>query len=149
MIHDVKLIPLTRLPDDRGYLTEILRRDDPHFEGFGQIYVSKLRSGVIKAWHKHAHQIDHFFVVSGTSKIGLYDDREDSPTNGEAMQVVLGDDGHNALLQIPKHVWHGQMSLSDFTMLLNLPTEPYNRENPDEIRAAVEAFPDVWSIVNR
>lgn len=149
MIHDVKLIPLTRHADDRGWLTEVLRCDDPHYEGFGQVYVSKLRQGIIKAWHKHEHQIDHFYVASGTSKIGLYDDREGSPTQGEAMQVVLGDDGNNALLQIPLLVWHGQMSLSDFTYLINLPTQPYNPEKPDEIRAPVDAFPDVWSVQNR
>ena len=88
-------------------------------------------------------------MVAGTSKIGLYDDREGSPTKGEAMQVVLGDDGDNALLQIPIGVWHGQMSLSEYTLLMNLPTEPYDAQNPDEIRAPVDAFPDVWSIQNR
>lgn len=149
MIEGVKLIHLTRHADDRGYLTEILRIDDPHFVGFGQIYVSKLKAGIIKAWHKHEHQIDHFYVVSGTSKIGLYDDRPSSPTKGQSMQVVLGDDGYNALLQIPELVWHGQMSLSDYTLLINLPTKPYNLKQPDEIRAPVDAFPDVWSIVNR
>lgn len=149
MIHGLQKIPLVRHSDDRGYLVEILRRDDPHYVGFGQIYVSYLRRGVIKAWHKHAKQMDRFYVVSGTSKIGLYDDREDSPTKGMAMQVVLGDTGDNLLLCIPPHVWHGQMSLSEFTYLINLPTEPYDPKNPDEIRAPVDAFPDVWSIRDR
>ncbi|MBN2326947.1 MAG: dTDP-4-dehydrorhamnose 3,5-epimerase family protein [Candidatus Omnitrophica bacterium] len=149
MIDGVKLIPLKKFSDDRGYLIEILRNDDPHFQQFGQIYVSKLRRGIIKAWHKHIMQTDHFYVVSGTSKIGLYDDREGSPTQGQYQTVILGDDGETALLAIPPMVWHGQMSLSDATMLINLPTESYDRQNPDEIRAAVEDFEDVWSINNR
>lgn len=149
MIHGLKKIPLVRHCDDRGYLVEILRRDDPHYVGFGQVYVSYLRRGVIKAWHKHAKQTDNFFVVAGTSKIGLYDDREDSPTKGKAMQVILGETGENALLCIPPHVWHGQMSLSEHTYLINLPSEPYDVENPDEIRASLDEFPDVWTIHNR
>ncbi len=149
MIHDVKKIPLVRNADDRGYLVEILRRDDPHYVGFGQIYVSYLRKGVIKAWHKHQKQTDHFYVVSGTSKIGLYDDREGSPSKGVAMQVILGEAGENALLCIPPGVWHGQMSLSEVTYLVNIPSEPYDRNHPDEIRVGVSEFPDVWTIKNR
>ena len=149
MIHDVKKIPLVRYADDRGYLVEILRRDDPHYVGFGQIYVSYLRKGVIKAWHKHQKQTDHFYVVSGTSKIGLYDDREGSPSKGVAMQVILGEAGENALLCIPPGVWHGQMSLSEVTYLVNIPSEPYDRNHPDEIRVGVSEFPDVWTIKNR
>lgn len=149
MIDGLKVIPLKRFSDDRGYLTEILRNDDPHFEKFGQIYATKLRQGVIKAWHKHEKQTDYFYVISGTSKIGLYDDREESPTKGEYQSVILGDDGEMALLAIPPLVWHGQMSLSEHTFLINLPTESYNRSNPDEIRAEVDAFKDIWSITNR
>lgn len=149
MIDGVKVISLKRFPDDRGYLVEILRADDPYFVQFGQIYMSKLRKGVIKAWHKHEKQTDYFYVASGTSKIGLYDDRASSPTQGEYQSVILGDDGENALLAIPPMVWHGQMSLSDSTLLINMPTEPYNRQQPDEIRAGVEDFKDIWSIKNR
>ena len=149
MIHDVKKISLVRHADDRGYLVEILRRDDPHYVGFGQVYVSYLRRGVIKAWHKHEKQTDHFYVACGTSKIGLYDDREGSPTKGMAMQAILGDSGENVLLCIPPGVWHGQMSLSEVTYLINLPSEPYDPAHPDEIRAGIDDFPDVWSIPNR
>lgn len=149
MIDGVKVIRLNRHADDRGYLVEILRNDDEYYQGFGQAYISFLRSGCIKAWHKHVKQTDHFYVVSGTSKIGLYDDREGSPTTGQYQTVTLGTDGLNALLTIPPMVWHGQMSLSPETYLLNMPTEPYNANEPDEIRAPVEAFDDVWSIQNR
>lgn len=145
----VLIIKLNRHADDRGYLTEVLRCDDPHFQKFGQAYVSFLRKGIIKAWHKHEKQTDHFYVVSGTSKIGLYDDREGSVTKGQYKTVVLGEAGHDALLVIPPLVWHGQMSLSEVTYLLNMPTEPYDAANPDEIRAPIDAFEDVWSIQNR
>ena len=149
MIDGVKWIPLKRNADDRGYLVEIMRRDDDYYLEFGQVYVSCLRRGIIKAWHKHEKQTDYFYVASGTSKIGMYDDRPGSPTQGRYQTVVLGDMGNEALLIIPPMVWHGQMSLSEVTYLVNLPTEPYNRQKPDEIRAPVEAFEDVWTIKNR
>ncbi|RJP26237.1 MAG: dTDP-4-dehydrorhamnose 3,5-epimerase [Candidatus Omnitrophota bacterium] len=149
MIDGVKVIPLRRHADDRGYLIEILRNDDPYYMKFGQMYISYLRKGIIKAWHKHEKQTDHFYVVCGTSKIGLYDDRDGSPTKGAYQTVILGDAGNDALLAIPPLVWHGQMSLSDVTYMANLPTETYDPKNPDEIRASVDAFDDIWTISNR
>lgn len=149
MIDGAKLIPRTRHADDRGYVTEILRSDEDHFLQFGQAYVTTCREGVIKAWHKHAEQTDYFYVVGGTMKIGLHDDREGSPTEGEYQVVVLGDDGNDALLVIPPEVWHGMMSLAPFSILLNIPTEPYDHGDPDEMRAPWDAFDDIWTIHNR
>ncbi len=149
MIDGVKIVPLKRRADDRGYLVEILRNDDDHYIQFGQIYISYLRKGIIKAWHKHERQTDYFYVISGTSKIGLYDDRKESPTNGVYQTAVLGEHGEDSLLIIPPMVWHGQMSLSEFTYLANLPTETYDPKNPDEIRASWDEFEDIWTVKNR
>ena len=48
MIEGVEVIQLTRHADDRGFLTEILRCDDPYFKEFGQIYISCVRRGFVK-----------------------------------------------------------------------------------------------------
>jgi len=149
LIHGAQLIPRVRHADDRGFVTEILRSDDPHFQRFGQAYVTTGRQGVIKAWHKHAKQTDHFYVVTGTMKIGLYDDREDSPTCGQYQIEILGEQGQDALLIIPNDVWHGFMSLAPWSALLNIPTELYDYDNPDEIRTPWDAFDDIWTIRHR
>ena len=148
MIDGVKKIPITRHSDDRGYLSEILRSDDPHFKKFGQVYLTTCRKGVVKAWHAHRVQTDNFFVIKGTAKIGLYDDREGSPTRGQYQVVVLGEEGDNCLLVIPPLLWHGQMALSEMSYLINIPSEPYNRENPDELRRGVGELEDIWTVVN-
>jgi dTDP-4-dehydrorhamnose 3,5-epimerase len=149
MIEGVKKIPLVRHADDRGFVTEILRRDSPHFKQFGQIYVASCRRNVIKAWHCHQKQTDHFYMVKGTAKIGLFDDRPNSPTRGEYNTFILGDDGENALLVIPTMVWHGQMGLSEMSYLINIPTEPYNGKEPDELRKGIGELEDIWTIRNR
>lgn len=150
MIHGAQLVPRVRHADDRGYVTEILRSDDPHFQRFGQVYVTTCREGVVKAWHKHRKQTDHFYVISGTMKVALYDDREDSPTRGEYQVEILGERGKDALLIIPNDVWHGMMSLDGFSALINVPTELYDYDDPDEIRAPWDEFEeDVWTVENR
>lgn len=149
MIEGVKKVPLIRRPDDRGFVTEILRSDEEHFLKFGQIYVATCRKGIAKAWHCHKKQTDNFYIVKGTAKIGLYDDRENSPTKGEYMQVIMGEEGEDILLVIPPLVWHGQMALSEMSYLINIPSEPYNRENPDELRKRLNELEDIWTIKSR
>ena len=134
MIEGVKLKPLVRHLDERGYLMEILRDDDPNFIRFGQVYLTTCQPGVVKAWHAHRKQYDNFCVIKGAAKIGLYDGRENSPTYHQSQTVVLSE-LEPALLQIPPLVWHGQMALgNEMSYLLNIPTEHYQREAPDELR---------------
>lgn len=134
MIEGVVIKPLAVHTDERGYLMEILRDDDEMFERFGQVYVTTCYPGIVKAWHAHAHQVDHLCCLGGTAQIGLYDDREDSPTRGETMSLVLGL-VHPALVEVPKLVWHGFTALgSEMCLVLNVPTQHYNYEEPDELR---------------
>ncbi len=146
MIADVIIKPLKRLLDERGYLMEILRSDEELFRRFGQAYISACFPGMIKAWHCHERQWDHFCCVSGNLKIGLYDDRPTSPTKGQSNTIVIGLLSP-ALVCIPPYVWHGFMAVGDDTaVVLNLPTEPYNPEAPDELRrpALDPAIPFDW-----
>ena len=134
MIDGVVVKPLRVHADDRGYLMEILRDDDELFESFGQVYVTTCYPGVVKAWHAHARQIDHLVCVAGTMKVGLYDDREDSPTRGKAMSVVLGL-VRPALVRVPPGIWHGFTPVGGETAtLLNVPTVHYDAQQPDELR---------------
>jgi dTDP-4-dehydrorhamnose 3,5-epimerase len=134
MIHDVKVKKLRVIPDDRGRLMEMLRADDPEFEAFGQVYLSTTYPGVVKAWHYHKLQKDHFVCVKGTVKLVLADTREGSPTKGEITEFVIGE--HNpVLVQVPIGVYHGWKCLgSEEAYVINLPTKTYNYDEPDEYR---------------
>ena len=91
LIDGVRLRPLTRIPDERGWLMEILRADDPLFTRFGQVYVSATYPGVVKAWHYHKVQLDHFACVAGMIKLVLVDTRSGSPTEGAVNEFFIGD----------------------------------------------------------
>ncbi|MHC4477322.1 MAG: dTDP-4-dehydrorhamnose 3,5-epimerase family protein [Planctomycetota bacterium] len=122
------------LPDERGRLGEIMRADDPWFEKFGQVYFTTTYPGVVKAWHHHQKQTDHFYVVSGMVKIALYDRREDSPTKGVVNELCLGQHCPG-LLRIPPGVVHGWMCVSETeAYIVNVVSEMYNYSNPDEFR---------------
>jgi dTDP-4-dehydrorhamnose 3,5-epimerase len=113
MIQGVKTKILRVIPDDRGRLAEMLRRDDAGFDTrFGQVYMTTAYPGVVKAWHYHRKQTDHFVCVSGMMQVGLYDAREDSPTKGETNTFFLGVH-HPLLVEIPPMVYHGFKCVSD------------------------------------
>jgi len=65
MIEGVMVKQLKVLPDERGRLMEILREDDEIFMRFGQVYLTTGYPGVVKAWHYHKIQFDHFCVSRG------------------------------------------------------------------------------------
>jgi len=134
MIDGVKTKKLKVIPDERGRLMEILRSDDSLFEKFGQVYMTTTYPGVVKAWHKHLKQTDNVACIRGMIKLALYDPRENSPTFKEVNQFYIGV--HNPLLvQIPANVYHGWMCVSqEEAMIVNIPTEVYNYEQPDEQR---------------
>ena len=133
-IDGVNVKPLKVIADERGYLMEMLRCDDPFFQKFGQTYVSVAFPGVVKGWHYHKIQTDHFVIVKGMMKVVLYDDREGSPTKGTINEFFMGE-RNPILITIPPGVWHGMKGIgTEPAMLVNMPTEPYRYDQPDEYR---------------
>ena len=134
LIDGAKIKKLKVIPDERGWLMEMLRSDDELYQKFGQVYLTVAYPGVVKGWHYHKKQTDHFVVVNGTLKVVLYDDREGSATRGDVNEFFMGE--HNPmLLVIPPLVLHGMKGVGTKPgYLINVPTEPYNYDEPDEFR---------------
>lgn len=134
VIDGVEIRPLRVIPDERGRLMEIMRCDDPFFRQFGQVYLSTIYPGVVKAWHYHKVQYDAFACVRGMIKVVLFDDREGSTTRGVLNQYFIGEHNPNIVV-IPPAVYHGWKCVSEYeAYVVNVPSEPYNREQPDEHR---------------
>ena len=146
-IHGVKSKALRVVPDERGWLMEILRADDGEFfTKFGQVYLSATYPGVVKAWHYHQKQIDNFVCVAGMVKLVLVDTRPESPTNGAINEFFVGV--HNPMIvQVPNLVYHGWKCIStEPSLVINVPTEPYHYGEPDEYRLEPhDTLPYDWS----
>ena len=136
MIDGVEVRDLRVNADERGHLVEVFREDwelyDPEP---AMAYYSMTYPGVIRAWHRHIRgQVDHFTCPSGRIKIGIYDDREGSPTAGEVETYVVGEH-EQRLVRIPGACWHGFKAIGDTpAILMNFPTNCYDYDDPDEER---------------
>ena len=129
----VTVVPLTTHLDDRGWLTELLRSDDPHYAGFGQVYACALHPGAIKAWHRHQWQEDAQACLVGAVKLVC---AERDIVEGEwYVQEVYLSPLTPRLVVIARGTWHGVQNVGEGTaMMLNIPTCVYDRERPDEER---------------
>ena len=106
VLDGVQMVPLRRIPDERGMVMHMLRNDDPHFTEFGEIYFSVVYTGVIKGWHLHSRMTINYAVVDGSIKLVLYDQRKSSPTYQRIQEIVFGQVNYQ-LVRVPPGVVNG------------------------------------------
>ncbi|NIA06543.1 MAG: dTDP-4-dehydrorhamnose 3,5-epimerase [Actinobacteria bacterium] len=130
MIDGVKVIPLRKIPDERGCIYHMLRNDAEHFEKFGEIYFSTVYPGVVKAWHLHQEMALNYAVIVGMIKLVLFDDRDGSPTRGQTTELFIGQQNYQ-LVHVPPLVWNGFKGLGgQMAIVANCATLPHD---PQEI----------------
>ncbi len=127
----VKIKKLNVHMDDRGYLYEILRNDDPQFKEFGQVYVSATLPGVVKGFHEHIHQTDNITCVKGRLKLVLI--ARGDPMGDLVEEYILVPGG--LMITIPPGIMHGWKNIgTEEAVVINIPDQPYDHDNPDELR---------------
>ena len=148
MIDGVLVHPLRQIPDERGKIMHMLRADDPHFEKFGEIYFSTIYPGVVKGWHLHKLMTLNYAVVSGTIKLVLYDDRLDSLTRGELMELFVGQANY-VLVKIPPRVWNGFKGIGlDPAIVANCATIPHDPNEIERMDPFKNSIPYDWTLRN-
>jgi dTDP-4-dehydrorhamnose 3,5-epimerase len=125
MVDGVKLIPLRRFEDERGWFSELMRLSTlPKPVRQSNLVFS--RQGVIRGLHYHERgQDDLFACVQGMVRVVVLD-RE----SGETFTEDIGDDNPVAVY-VPGHHGHGYEALTDCLFLYHV-TEEYDPADPDE-----------------
>jgi dTDP-4-dehydrorhamnose 3,5-epimerase len=147
-INGVQVVPLRRMPDERGTIFHMLRRTDPHFLEFGEIYFTSIYRDVIKGWHRHADMTINYACIWGRIKLVLYDDRADSTTRGVLMERFLGPDDYS-LVVIPPMVWNGMKGMSDVSLVANCATHPHDPLRTERLEPNATQIPYDWSVRHR
>lgn len=124
----------------------MLKVTDPHFSKFGEISFSVAFPGVVKAWHKRITMTSNIAVIFGRIKWVLYDDRDNSPTRGELMEIFLGEDNYN-LLQIPPGIVSGYKTYGPtFSVVANCSDEPHRDDGKVNIDPFKNDIPYTWDL---
>ena len=145
MIHDLQVVPLRRIPDERGTIMHMLRATDPHFRAFGEIYFTTIYRDIVKGWHQHRDMTLNYACVHGRVKVVVFDDRPQSPTRGSLVEVFAGTDAHS-LIVIPPGVWNGMKGMSDpFALVANCATHTHDASRTSRLDPFDPSIPYDWA----
>lgn len=146
MIEGVQVIPLRRIPDERGTIMHHLRATDSHFKQFGEIYYSSIYSNVIKGWHWHREMTLNYTCVFGRIKLVIYDERPNSATHGELMEIFLGPDNYSLVI-IPPELWNGFKGMSEpFALVANCCTHVHDPSRSKRMDPYRNHIPYDWAV---
>jgi len=149
MIEGVKVVPLRRIPDERGTVMHMLRSSDPHFSRFGEIYFSTVYKDVVKGWHRHREMTLNYACIAGRIKLAMFDDRPESPTRGTLDEVFLGPDEYS-LVVIPPGIWNGFKGMSEpYAIVANCATHPHDPARSDRLDPFDNHIPYRWEVRNQ
>ncbi len=132
MIEGLEVVPLRRIPDERGTVYHMLRASDAHFRQFGEIYFSSIYEGAVKGWHRHREMTLNYACIAGRVKLVVADDREGSPSRGEIEEIFLGPDEYS-LAVIPPGLWNGFKGMSDVSIVANCCTHEHDPSRSDRV----------------
>lgn len=148
-IAGVVVKPLRQIPDERGTVMHMLKRTDPEFEEFGEIYFSSVYPGVIKGWHLHRRMTINYAVPRGTIKLVLFDDREGSASRGVVEEHFLGGPNY-ALVKVPPGIWNGFKGIGvEPAIVANCATIPHDPAEIERRDPFDPRIPYDWALKHR
>jgi dTDP-4-dehydrorhamnose 3,5-epimerase len=131
LLEGIKIKPLKRRFDERGFFTEVMRTDWSDFLGEDKIVQANLSMsypGIVRAWHRHLRgQVDYFLTIKGSLKICAYDEEK------KELEEIISTGQELQLVRIPGIYWHGFKVIGgEAALLLYFTNRLYDYENPDE-----------------
>ena len=148
MIEGLQVVPLRRIPDERGTVFHMLRASDPHFREFGEIYFSSVYRDAVKGWHRHTEMTLNYACVWGRVKLVVFDDREQSVTRGEFHEIFLGPDDYS-LVVIAPGLWNGFKGMAEVSVVANCCTHEHDPRRSERVDPHSSAIEYDWSRVDQ
>lgn len=143
-IQGVKIVPLKVFSDERGSVSRMLRCTDPYFIQFGEIYFSTIKHGVVKAWKNHKTVTANYVCIYGEVRFVMYDERGDSPTRNELVEIDIGPDKYSLVI-VPPGVWNGFYGIGEpFSIVASCSTDVYNPAEFERIKSDSNRIPYEW-----
>lgn len=127
-VKQIIVTPLKRVPVAGGDVLHAMKRNDPGFVDFGEVYFSQIEPGAVKAWKRHLRMTLNLVVPVGAVQFVFVDDE------GAMREEVVGLDRY-VRLTVPSGIWFGFKGLvAPYSLLLNvadIPHDPAEIERKD------------------
>jgi dTDP-4-dehydrorhamnose 3,5-epimerase len=128
---------------ESGSVLHVLKKTDPEFKDFGEVYFSTVVKDSIKAWKLHQRMTLNLVVPVGKVLFCFKDVRENSSTKNKTYKTILTQEPYSRLT-VPPGIWFGFKGLSDgLNLLCNVADIPHE---PNEVlRKEIEEIHMDWS----
>ena len=144
-IEGVTLKQLKIIPSFKGDVLHMMRNDEQDFKSFGECYFSEINPLIIKGWKKHIHQTQNFSVPTGRIKIVLFDDRKDSKTFENIIEIILGRPDLFNRIKIPPGIYYSFKCLSTHpSIIVNITDIPHDINESLTIELDNNHIPYKW-----
>ena len=104
-IENIKKIPLQVFPNENGNVYHALKKTDPGYFEFGEVYFSRININSIKAWKRHREMTMNLVVPLGEVKFIFLD------SFGNFRKEIIGEKNYFRLT-VPPMIWFGFKGLS-------------------------------------
>jgi len=147
MLPGIRVKSLKCFPDERGFFTEVMRKDWKDLfqdDTVAQANVSISYPTIIRAWHRHLRgQTDYFLCLRGALKICAYDEKT------QELNEIISTNKDLQIVRMPGNYWHGfKVVGNEQAMLLYFTTRLYDHSDPDEDRRPWDDQTIVPKIIN-
>lgn len=146
-IHGLIRAPRKKILDERGGVFKVLAQTDAEFRSFGEVYLSQVKPGVVKAWKLHHRMTLNLYVVTGQIRFAFYDERPESPTHGVVEEIVVDSRSESGtLLVVPPGVWSGFQGMGETdSILINCASIPHDPDESSRCDASDAKIPYQWN----
>lgn len=129
---------------ESGSVLHALKKTDPGFKEFGEVYFSTVVKDAVKAWKLHQKMTLNLVVPVGRVLFSFLDVRKKSTTLNQTYKIILSQEPY-LRLTIPPGIWFGFKGLSDsLNLICNVADIPHD---PKEVlRKDINEINMEWSI---
>ena len=132
-IDGVLLTPLNIISHSKGDIFHVMKKGDVGFASFGEAYFSTINFNQIKGWNKHKKMILNLTVPLGEVLFVLYDDRDNSKTNGQFFKVKISLKNY-CRITIPPGIWIAMAGVgNNINYVLNVASIKHDPKEKDTI----------------
>lgn len=136
--------PRRVINDPRGSVLHYLRADSPLLPRFGEVYLSTIHCGAIKAWKRHHRVAQLLTVPVGCVRFVAYDGRADSISHGQLAEIQL-QRGRHGVLHVPAGLWYGFQGLAPGeSLIVNCLGEIHDPAESDRLPDNDVSIPYLW-----
>ena len=145
LVVDLSLTKLMRISVPRGDVYHGLKASDPSFQGFGELYFSRIDYQEIKGWEKHKRLTLNLMVPAGEVRFVVF---ASDALSGKPTELCgdyrLGADVNHQRLTVPAGMWVAfQGCSSTINIVANVIPEEHDPAEADNLELSQVPFD--WS----